>query len=227
MKGPQPAPYRTRAVLLLLVSLLGGCDILGDLEEVAPWMTVSPNNITVVEGRVAEIEVRTNIDLYVWDLGWGAVDQSVALIDTIDVKGDSRAIAHVYGVGPGGTDIHFGINAVRQHASATMWVTVQAVTLRSLTLEPESLSVTTGADFWVVPHAKDSVGWELIGQPIDWQISDSTIVSLQYTSGWYSNTYGAMPPGSALFRADKPGMVTITAALEGIRSSSVVYVTEI
>lgn len=224
MNRSQPAPLSTCTALLLSVLLLGGCDLLGDFEEEECWMSVTPSRITVIEGRVVDVVVRTNIGLDVWDMGWGSVDQSVALVDTVEVIGDSRAIAHVHGIGPGSTEIGFGVNAAGNHASASLSVTVTAVTLRSLSLEPDSLTVAPGADFWIAAHAKDSVGWELVGQPVDWQISDSTIVFLQTISD-LSWSVRSVTAGNALFRAENPGVVTITASLEGLRSSSVIYVT--
>jgi len=89
MNGFEAAPLRARAALLLPVLLLGGCDILGEFEEEDYWMSVTPSRITVVEGRVVDVVVRSNIGLDVWDMGWGSVDQSVALVDTVDVIGDS------------------------------------------------------------------------------------------------------------------------------------------
>ncbi len=224
MNRCQPASLRARAALLLPVLLLGGCDILGDLEEEEYWMSVSPSRITVVEGRVVDVVVRTNIDLLMWDMGWGSIDQSVALVDTVDVTGGFRAIAHVHGTGPGTTKIGFGVNAAGKHASATLSVIGEAVAARSLSLDPDSLTAALGSDFWIVAHAKDSVGWELVGQPVDWQVSDSTIVFLQIVSdvSWGVRSGTA---SSALFRADTPGEVTISASLDGLRSSAVIYVT--
>lgn len=214
------------AALVVCVSAAGfliGCDPLGDFEEPDWWMTVTPSHVTLVEGRWREVEVRSNISLDVWDLGWmNSHDYAVALPDSMRMNG-SVAIVRIRAVGPGSTTIPFGVLAVDDEASTELSVTVRPVSIETFSIGPDTSTIAVEQTCTIIPHAIDSSGWELVGQPIEWDVADTSVAALLLVWDWY---YTTEPPSSALFQGRKAGETTVTATVEGFTATAVIRVVE-
>ena len=144
----------------------------------------------------AAVSTRTGRALPGHTVKWSSTDASYVSVSPTGT---------ITGVKPGSAKVV----AATSNVADTSFVTVSPASISTLSISPNSTTLSSGKTVQLTAHAADAGGNELTGRTVGWSTSDDNIAAVS-TSG--------------VVTAGKVGSATITATSEGLRATATIHV---